>query len=187
MSIITPTGVLSFPKLFKPEPRSKGGEPVFSTSLIFDADAQKDARWKALKQEVRDAIADKWGDVKANDHAFLKRLAMPWRDAAEKQYEGYGAGKLFISPWSKFKPGLIDCNKVDILVPTDVWAGQLARAFVTPFAWENLGKMGVSLQLEHVQIVRADMARIDGRTSAASAFDDDLGPDTDGGDDEIPF
>lgn len=185
MSIITPIGVLSFPKLFKPEPRAKGGEAVFSASLIFDEAAQKDQRWKELKQEVRDAIADKWGDAKAADHAFLKRLAMPWRDAAEKDYEGYGEGKLFISPWSKFKPGTIDRNKNDILVPTDVWAGQLARFFVTPFAWENSGKLGVSLQLEHVQIVKSDMPRIDGRTSASKAFDDDLGDDVDG--DDIPF
>ena len=110
---------------------------------------------------------------------------MPWRDGSEKDYEGYGEGTLFISPWSKFKPGIVDRNKTEILVPADVGAGQLARFSVTPFAWETSGKMGVSLQIEHVQIVKADMPRIDGRRNAAQAFDDDLGSDP--VDDDMPF
>lgn len=186
MSVQTPVGLLSFPHLFTPKPRSQGGEAVHSASLIFDEDAQKDPKFLALKQEIRDAIAEKWGDAKAKDHAFIKSLHMPIRDAAEKAYDGYGDGKVFISPWTKIKPGVIDRNKKDIIAPADVWAGQLARFFVTAFAWENSGKRGVSLQLEHVQIVKADMPRLDGRKSASQAFDDDLGADA-GDDDDMPF
>jgi hypothetical protein len=46
------------------------------------------------------------------------------------------------------------------------------RLNITPYAWVNSGKKGVSFALNHVQIVKSDMPRIDGRASASSAFDD---------------
>jgi hypothetical protein len=58
------------------------------------------------------------------------------------------------------------------LLPEELWAGQLVRANVTPFAWINSGKKGVSFGLNHIQIIRTDTPRIDGRASAASVFDD---------------
>ena len=95
---------------------------------------------------------------------------MPWRDGAEKQLDGYGEGKLFINPWSKQKPGVVDEWVNEITVPADVWAGQPARATVTPFAYSAQGNMGVSLGLEHVQICDRNAARLDGRRSASQAF-----------------
>ena len=57
-------------------------------------------------------------------------------------------------------------------MPEQVWAGQLVRANVTPFAWLNSGKRGVSLGLNHIQIIRTDTPRIDGRAPANAVFDD---------------
>ncbi|MDR3472215.1 MAG: DUF2815 family protein [Devosia sp.] len=190
MSIVTPIGLLSFPNLYVPRPRSQGGDAVFSASLIFKLiEVEKDAKWLALKAEVLAAIADKWGEAKSKDKAFLRTLQLPWRDGSEKSYAGYGEGTIFINPWSKIKPAVIDRNKNDILVPADVFAGQTSRFFVSPFAWENSGKRGASLQLEHVQVVNQDMPRLDGRKSASEAFADDLGPDVGGSsdDEDTPF
>jgi len=67
--------------------------------------------------------------------------------------------------------------------PKDVeeTAGQLVRMNLTPYAWTNSGRKGVSFALNHVQIVDPDRPRIDGRASASSAFDDGAVNPTDSG------
>lgn len=98
---------------------------------------------------------------------------MPFRDAGEKSYDGYHAGHTFISPWSKNKPGVVDVNRQDILVPEEVWSGQLVRANVVPFAWTPTGRKGVSFGLNHLQLIQSEgRQRLDGRPTAGSAFDD---------------
>ena len=98
---------------------------------------------------------------------------MPFRDAGDKTYEGYRKGDTYVSPWSKNKPGIVDARRQDILLPEEVWSGQLARANVTPFAWAHSGRKGVSLGLNHLQIIESTgRQRLDGRPTAGSAFDD---------------
>jgi hypothetical protein len=171
--LVSPPGILSFPSLFVPRPPVPGAEPRYSCTIIFDEAAQKHEKYLALKRAVLEAIEDEWGSAKAKDQAFLKKLRLPFRDAGEKSYSGYGPGKTFIQPWTKQKPGVVDANKADVLVPTDVFAGQLVRVAVSPFTYQQSGNMGVSFSLEHVQILAADMPRLDGRKSAKDTFDDD--------------
>ena len=64
-----------------------------------------------------------------------------------------------------------------------VYAGQKVRCQVTPFAWLNTGKKGVSFGLNNVQIVKADAPRIDGRVAANKPFDAIVEEE----DEEIPF
>src|SRR5215471_3364601 len=137
----TPYGILSFPHLFQPKARSEGGEPVFSASLIFDPSQQNTEAFKAMKSACIATAKEEWGD-KVN----LKSLHMPFRDAGEKadQYEGYEEGGIFINPWTKSRPGIVDARRQDILLPEEVWAGQLVRMNITPFAWSRSGKQGVS-------------------------------------------
>jgi hypothetical protein len=78
-----------------------------------------------------------------------------------------------ISPWSKNKPGVVDVNRQDVLLPEEVWSGQLVRANITPFAWTHTGKKGVSFGLNHIQIIQSEgRQRLDGRPTAKAAFDD---------------
>ncbi len=175
-SVVTPPGTLCFcDTLFTPKPRSPGKDPDYSCVLLFDQKAQGTEAYKLLKMAVMDAIKKEWGDKKAADPDFVKKLTLPFRDAAEKEgkYDGFESGKIFISPWSKGdkpKPEVIDINGDPILAPKDVFAGQIARASVRAYAWTNSGKMGVSLALDSVQILIADMPRIDGKVSAKDRF-----------------
>jgi hypothetical protein len=116
-------------------------------------------------------------------------MRSPFRPCAEKQYSGYDIPNgVFISPWTKSKPGLVDAVRNEILTPEDVWAGQLARATVSPFYYFNSGNKGVSFALNNLQIVRADGPRLDGRKKAVDDFDDWSGPGAMvTADDEIPF
>lgn len=189
--VITPIGLLSFPHLFTPRAAVAGAEPRYSATLIFDEDAIKSEKYLALKKEVLAAIEEEWPG-KSKDASFIKTLRLPFRDGGEKDYAGYGAGKIFINPWNKQKPGIVDRERNDILVPADVFAGQLARFYVRPYAYAQSGNKGISLSLSHVQIVKADMPRLDGRKSAKDAFrGDDLPADLGGlgsqDDDDVPF
>lgn len=172
----TPYGTLAFPHLFQPKPRAEGGEPVFSATIIHSPAQQQSPAYKALQDACIDAARKEWGE-KIN----LREIRMPFRDAAEKsgKYNGFEEGHIFLNPWTKDKPGIVNSLRQDVLLPEEVWAGQLVRFNVTPFAWTNSGKKGVSLALNHVQIIKGDMPRIDGRGSASKVFDDGEVDDSD--------
>jgi len=164
----TPYATLSFANIFTPRPRAEGGPAVYSCSLIFDPVQQKTAAYKAMQDACIEAVHKEWGAATP-----LKNVAMPFRDAGEKSYDGYHKGHTFISPWSKNKPGVVDVNRQDILLPEEVWSGQLVRANIVPFAWSHTGRKGVSFGLNHIQIVQSEgRQRLDGRPAASSAFDD---------------
>lgn len=166
-ALITPYAVLSFPTLFTPKPRTQGGEPVYSCSLLFNEAAQRSVEFKALQDAVKECAIEKFG-AKVN----LSQISLPFRDAGEKadKYAGYEEGVVYINPWTKQKPGVVDARLQDVLVADDVYAGQIVRAQITPFAYSTSGNRGVSFGLNHVQIVKADAPRIDGRASANKVF-----------------
>jgi hypothetical protein len=168
-SFNTPYATLSFPHLFTKRARAEGANPVFTASFIFGTASQKSPAYKALVDGCIAAAKDKFG---ANVN--LKTVAMPFRDAGDKadKFAGYSAGDMYVNAWSDNKPGIVDARRQDVLLPEEVWAGQLVRANLTPFAWTNSGKKGVSLGLNHIQIIRTDTPRIDGRASASAVFDD---------------
>jgi hypothetical protein len=175
-SAMTPIGTLCFvDSLFSPKPRQQGSDKLaYSVIIGFDANATKTQQYQDLRAAVSAAAADKWGAIKAADAAFMRTLRLPFRNASEKDYAGFDQFEIFISPWSpgdKKAPGIVDLNGNDITIPTDVWSGQLGRATVRAFAYDNSGNKGVAFMLEHVQIVKADMPRIDGRRSAQQAFE----------------
>jgi Protein of unknown function (DUF2815) len=172
--ILTPPGIASFMNLTKPRAAAVGGEPRYSIVLIFDKKAQATPEFRALQAGVEKAIAEKWTGKKPHG------LASPFRDGAEKegQYDGYHAGDIFISPWSKEKPGVVDKKQQSVLDWSDIYSGWTARANVRPFGYEQAGKRGVSFLLDNVQFLKSG-TRLDGRGSAEGAFPDDQTEDED--------
>ncbi len=165
---VTPPGILSYPHFWVPKARAKGGEAVFSGMLMFDKKALNTPAYKALYQGCVDIGKEAYPKKK-----FGTTLKSPFRSSDEKENLPEDI-VIFINPWTKGKPGVIDTSKEEILDSSDVWAGQLVRMDVTPFAYENSGKYGVSLALNHVQVLKsAGMKRLDGRKSAAESFDDE--------------
>src|SRR5215510_14412689 len=150
-SIITPYGVLAFPAVFEPRAvPGSGQEPRYSIMLVFDEAAQKKPEFKALQDEILTAANERFPGNRGNH----KGLRMPIRKAEEKadKYAGFENGHVFVSAWTKERPGLVDRNRNEILTKAEVWAGQLARARVRPFAYDTSGNKDVGLMLEHVQI-----------------------------------
>lgn len=175
---MTPVGTLCFPALFEPKKNKQNpAAPArYSCILLFDEAATKSSAYQALRKSVHECIAEKWGAQKAADPAFVRTLRLPFRDASEKDYNGFDKGEIFISPWAAgegqyaSRPDVVNLQGEKLLAPEEVFAGQLARATVRPFAYDNNGNRGVSLGLEHVQVVKLDGERLDGKQSAASAF-----------------
>lgn len=167
----TPIGRLAFPHLFVARAASQGQEPRYSGTILFDPVGQKAPEYHALKKAAFEAGCGMWGEPKMRDPTFFRTLRMPFRPAGEKQYEGFEDGFIFITARSKERPGVVDARLQDITVPADVWAGQLCRFFVAAFAYSNSGNNGISFALNHVQITKRDMERIDGRVAANKAFD----------------
>lgn len=165
----TPYATLSFQNLTTPRPRVEGTEPVYSCTLLFDQKAQKSSAYKAMKDACVAAAKKEWGE-----NVNLKQIKMPFGDAGTKSYDGFNAGDTFIRPWSKNKPGIVDADREDVLLPEEIWSGQLVRANISPFAWTHSGSgKGVSFGLNHVQIVKSEgQRRLDGRPQAKSVFDD---------------
>jgi hypothetical protein len=148
--ILTPIGISSFINLKEPRAVVVGGEPRYSISIIFDKAAQATELFRNLEQAIQDAVRRKW------PNKVPTGLRSPFRDGAEKegQYEGYKSGDIFISPWSKDKPGVVDINRQDLLDLSDVYAGWTCRAFVRPFAYDAGGDKGVGLFFNSVQFLR---------------------------------
>src|SRR4029453_58294 len=122
--------------IFTPKPPAPNAEPRFSINLLFDAKAQKTPEFAALRKAAMEAIEAKWPG-KSKDKAFVAKLASPFKPCSEKDYAGYDIKDgVFITPWSKFRPGVVDKNMQPVLEPREVYAGQLIRASVTPFAYE---------------------------------------------------
>jgi hypothetical protein len=167
-SILTPPGTASFLNLQKARPVVVGGEPRFSLTLIFDKAQQARPEFGALQRAIDAALKERWpGKLPTG-------LRSPFHDGAEKAgvYDGYKAGDMFISPWSKDKPGAVNARKEDIIDWTEFWAGWLARANVRPFAYDQGGNKGCGLFLDSVQFLRPGK-RLDGRKAASESFPDD--------------
>lgn len=173
-TLMTPIGIACFVDgLFKPKPAAKGSDKLrHSFILLFDTNGVKSTAYEELRRGVHEAVAEKFGAAKANDPAFLRSIKSPFRPAAEKNYTGFEKGEIYISPWCNpdTPPGIVDLHGQKIVVPTDVWSGQLARATVRPFAYDSNGNKGAAFYLEHVQIVKQDMPRLDNKVDAAAAF-----------------
>jgi hypothetical protein len=167
-AILTPPGVSSFLNLQKPRAVVVGGEPRYGLTLIFDKAAQARSEFKTLQQGIDEALKERW------PARLPVGLKSPFHDGAEKagQYEGYKAGDVFISPWSKDKPGAINARKEDIIDWTEFYAGWLVRANVRPFAYDQGGNKGCGLFLDSVQFLRPGK-RLDGRKAASESFPDD--------------
>jgi len=167
VTVMTPYATLSFPVLFTPKPRAPEKEPEYGAVLLFDDTAQRSPEFKAMQAAVKEVAVDRFG-AQVN----FKSLRLPFRDAGEKadKYQGYEEGVVAVSAYSKNKPGIVDARLQQVLLPEQVYAGQLVRAQLNCFAYDVSGNKGVSFGLNHIQIVKHDAPRIDGRVSAEKAF-----------------
>lgn len=170
--VVTPVFRVSFPSVFEAS-SWEGSAPKFEVTGLFDPSkfSEKDKeRWAAMQTLADDASMERF---KKNVKQLPGNFKKPFRDGAEKgDLMGFEEGKPFARMSSKMRPGLIDVDRTPITNEDDFYPGCYARATVTAYAYDNVGK-GVAFGLQNLQKV-ADGERLDSRTDASEDFDDDL-------------
>jgi hypothetical protein len=175
-SILTPEGMLMFNHLTEASPRFPGNDLDFNFVLLMQDEkplgVNASAEWKDMRAAIAEAIDFEWGAGMCKDAAFVKTLQLPFKDALlKKQYTGFVAGKVFMNPWTKERPGIVDENLQDIIDPKKIWAGQMCRATVVFFPYDvSVKSRGISVMVNNVQITKSDMPRMDGKRNAQADF-----------------
>lgn len=174
VTVITPPFRVSYPKVFKPEYNKLSKRDEYSLVALFPIGE----KLEELKKAAYKVCCDTWGD---NPKKWPKKLKTPFKDQGEREKEledgtkqmpeGYVKGALMINMKSKNQPGLIDQKKKPILDPDKFYAGCWARAevYVQTFDIEDGMSVGVSVSLNHLQLVKDDEP-LSGRRKAEDAF-----------------
>lgn len=169
--VLTPVFRVSFPSVFEAS-SYEGGAPKFSVCAVFTPasfTAKDKVLWKAMTDLADEVALERFKKKLA---ALPNNFKKPFRDGAEKaDLVGFGEGKVFCNLSSKMKPGIIGLDKTPITDPEEFYPGVYARATVTAYAYDNVGK-GVALGLQNLQKIK-DGDRLDSRTDA----EDDFGSD----------
>lgn len=181
--ILTPEAALSYPHLFEADEKGK-----FSVALVFPAGTDL----KPLKQAALNVVVEKFGKTKAAE--MLKKGVFRLEGGphhsirTDVEAKGYPEGTVgFINARGNQRPGIVgvfpDTSKpkndrgqhppLPITDPTEVYAGVIARASVTPYWYDVDGNRGVAWGLNNIQILR-DGDRLDGRVKAEDEFDADM-------------
>ena len=171
MSVITPYCIISYPKLFKPEPRDKKREkePVYSCVLIFDEATANTQAFAEIKETMKKVALEK------HDAATVKGKKFNWALKKCSEYEGkmiFPAGSAYyMTPWNAQQPGIVDEDLQPVRLERDIYPGMMVRAEVNFFAYEDYGQgAGVSVGLNNVQIVDRTTPRLDTRRDATEVF-----------------
>lgn len=144
--VTTKVGTVSFPNVFQPNGFA-GQDLKYSTILIFD----KDEDISELEQAIEDALVKKFGEVPASWVNPIKdgdgKLDKDGNQRAEY------AGRQFITCKAKAEdaPSVVDANVQPIINESEVYGGMQARVSVAPYAYEYMGKKGVSLYFKGLQ------------------------------------
>ena len=174
----TPPFRLSFPNVFAPS-SYEGSTPKYSISMLFypgKMNKKQKELYNIMYKAAEDALRDKFKVAKGKK--IPSNLKFPLRDGDEKpDLDGYGDGCMFASASSKMRPGIVDIDQVEIDDPEDIYAGCWARATLTVYAYDNIGK-GAAFGLYNIQKL-ADDESFSSRTSAEDDFADEEWDDDD--------
>jgi hypothetical protein len=187
--LLTPTFRVSFPDVFVKRVFQGQGEASgrYACAALFSGFEMKEGRtiirvpaaWSPKDQEKWKALIAACNKVSVD--AFKKPMSeldravyeLPFHRGEEKEYAGYGPGVVYVTMSAKnIKPTVVGRDLTTPLGPEDFYAGSYARASVTPFAFNNIGK-GIALGLNHLQKLR-DGERLDAFTSTEDDFGADL-------------
>lgn len=139
---------LSYPELFKAVATEEGKKPKFSTSVLFP----KGADLSVLKQGIKDAIKEEWGDKAP------KGLRIGLRNQGEKDSEGYEDGAFFLNCSSTRRPPVVGRKPSEPVDEDAVYPGVWAIVTLRCYAFrprkkdEKFGP-GVGFGLQAVQII----------------------------------
>jgi hypothetical protein len=155
-SILTPEFRVSFPNVFQPGKLSG----KFGLTMLFP----KDTDFSVLETAIKAKIKEKY------PAGAPKGLLLPILDGEESEREEQKDTFYINAKSGKYRPGVVDQNRAEINDEAEFYPGCYARATVTLYTWEYLGKKGVSVNLRNVQKLR-DGEPLISRVAAADEFE----------------
>lgn len=186
--VLTPSGRVSFPNVFKAKSNFINQDPKYSVQLLFP----KSADLTELKKLVLEVTKKRFGE-KADWPANLR---LPFKNGDDKNLADY-KGMTVIEARSKQKPGLVGKDLQEIIDPADFYPGCWARATLVCYAYPQPGVKGitpgVAFGLQNLQKTKDDVA-FSGKSNPSDDFEaiDELESDTkkasiDEDEDELDF
>ncbi len=172
--VTTPKFRVSFPAVFAPK-SYKGGKLTYSIVMLFDKKLVAEGKLNDLQNLIKASALDKWGEVPPSV-IEMDEDTCPFNDGDKKSYDGY-EGTYHVRAASMYKPAVVDTGDARkgiepqaILDEQEIYAGCYARASVTAFTWEAMGRKGVSFGLQNIQKL-ADGEPFSGRGDPTADFD----------------
>lgn len=172
--MVTPPFRVSYPKVFQPEYNRLSKRDEYSLVALFPPGE----KLEEMKKAAYKVSCEMWGP---DPKKWPKKMKSPFKDQGEREKEkddgtkfmpeGYVKGALMIQVKSKNQPGIVDQKKKPIIDPDKFYAGCWARAdvYVSTFDIEDGLSVGVSVSLNHLQLVKDDEP-LSGRRKAEDAF-----------------
>lgn len=151
-TFVTPKCRASYPHLFKPfQFKDSDKEPAYYVTMLFPKASTDLKPMYAFIIAARDA---KWS--KPEDHARLDPASF-FRDGDTSGKPEY-AGMWYIKASSTRKPVVMDqeVKQIEDIEHHRVYPGCWVRVAISTYAWTFAAKIGVKLNLEHVQLVGDD-------------------------------
>lgn len=165
--VITPKGRLSFASIFEPDTKGKYPTGQYKATILFYPKTDKEAMvgLNAMKAAALKVAQEAFGkETKLSD------IQHPFNQGNKKaeKYEAY-TDAIFVTAKSKYRPGVVDAKKAEILDPQDLYSGCWVRASLVPYSYDGKEK-GVTFRLCNIQKL-ADDKRFGGGSRAEDDFD----------------
>ena len=157
------------------EPKAiRDGKPKYSVSLIIPkSDTVTIKKIKAAIEEAYEEGRTKLTPKGGKTPPPLEKIKTPLRDGDEdREGDVAYANSYFVNASSYEAPGIVDADKQDILVRSEVYSGVYGRASINFFAFNTDGNKGIACGLNNLQKIK-DGEPLGGKANAASDFDTD--------------
>lgn len=155
--VVTTKFRAGFVKVFRPDEENE----KYGLTMIFDS--EKDLN--NLKETVKQYISDNGLEG--------KKLEMPWKSGDDKAdrddtYEDL-RGKYLVNTKTKYKPAVVDAQRIPIDDEQEFYSGCYAKAVVSPYKWTYKKREGISFNIIAAQKV-ADGDRFGGSVNPDDYF-----------------
>lgn len=153
--------------VFEPFKAENEDEPRYSMMIIIPkSDETTYKKLRAAEEAAIEAgINSKFGGKKPGKVASIIKDGDEMADEYPEQ-----KGSWFMWLKSKTRPGVVDANVNEVLDSTEVYSGCYGRVSINAYAYNYMGRKGVSFGLNHVQKL-ADGEFLGGRSRAEDDFD----------------
>lgn len=142
-------------------------EPKYSTGILIP----KEADLSLLKEAVKEAAVDKFGEKGAQT---IKPAKLPFKRTEDipQLAELADDYPVFLNCSAKQKPQVVDHGMNPVTDEEQVYSGRWAKVSLNAYAWEHSeGGKGVSLGLNNIQLLEHDEQLAGGRASAEDEFE----------------